>query len=67
MSIPSTGLSKEECGAGAFRPMTITVNTASALSGVSPAKIWGLIKVGGCRLHGSTAARWSTSISSRRC
>jgi hypothetical protein len=46
MSVQSIGLSKEERGASAFRPMTITVNTASALSGISAAKIWGLIKSG---------------------
>jgi hypothetical protein len=46
MSVQSIGLSKEERCASAFRPMTITVNTASALSGISAAKIWGLIKSG---------------------
>jgi excisionase family DNA binding protein len=46
MSQTSTGLSKEERGAGAFRPLTITANTASALSGISPSKIWLMIKAG---------------------
>jgi hypothetical protein len=44
MSIQSNGLSKEERGAGAFRPLTITVQTGASMSGVSAGKIWQLIK-----------------------
>jgi hypothetical protein len=62
MSMQSTGLSKEERGAGAFRPLTIKVNTAAAMSGVSPAKIWAMIKDGRLpvtRLDGSTLVHYA--------
>jgi hypothetical protein len=47
MSIPSTGLSKEERATGGpMKPLAVTVNTACTLSGLGPTKIWSLIKDG---------------------
>jgi excisionase family DNA binding protein len=47
MSIYSTGLSPEERSAGGamkLKPLAVTVNTACALTGLGPTKIWSLIK-----------------------
>jgi excisionase family DNA binding protein len=50
MSIPSTGLSREERKAGStsggLKPLAVPVNTASDLLGVGNTKMWELIKDG---------------------
>jgi excisionase family DNA binding protein len=46
MSIASTGLGDEGRHGGAIKPLTVTVQTASVISGISPSKLWGLIKDG---------------------
>ena len=50
MSIPSTGLSREERKAGSassgMKPLAVPVNTASKLLGVGNTKMWELIKDG---------------------
>jgi hypothetical protein len=47
MSIPSTGLSRDERLAdGALRPLAISIKTACKLSGLGATKIWELIKQG---------------------
>jgi excisionase family DNA binding protein len=55
MSLMSTGLADEERRAtntsksskpARVRPLTITVATACAMSGLGPSKIWGLIREG---------------------
>jgi len=45
MTIPSKGLSRDERPAGGgLKPLSVTVNTACALTGLGPTKIWSLIK-----------------------
>jgi hypothetical protein len=47
MNIFSTELSGEERSAGgALKPLSVTVSTACALSGLGPTKVWELIKKG---------------------
>ncbi len=44
MSIMSTGLGDDERRVAAPKPLTITVSTACALSGLGPTTIWGFIR-----------------------
>jgi hypothetical protein len=46
MSIASTGLGHEGRRAGAIKPVTVTIQTASVISGISQSKLWSLIKQG---------------------
>jgi predicted DNA-binding transcriptional regulator AlpA len=46
MSVMSTGLGDDERRVAAPKPITITIPTACAMSGVGPTKIWQLIKSG---------------------
>jgi excisionase family DNA binding protein len=46
MSIVSTGLGHDERLAVTPKPLTITVSTACALSGLGPTKIWAFIRAG---------------------
>jgi hypothetical protein len=46
MSVMSTGLGDDERRAATPKPITITVSTACALSGLGPTKIWALIRDG---------------------
>jgi excisionase family DNA binding protein len=51
MSIMSTGFGDDErrntsSTSASLKPLTITVATACALSGLGPSKIWGLIREG---------------------
>jgi hypothetical protein len=70
MSILSTGLSRDErtglsrgkrLSDGAAKPLTVTVNTTCALTGLGPTKIWTLIKEGRLdvvRLDGRTLVKF---------
>ena len=56
MSISSTGLSHDE-----LKPLTVTVNTVCALSGLGPTKVWELIKqgrLGVVRIDGRTLVKF---------
>jgi hypothetical protein len=47
MSIPSTGLSREERSAGGgLKPLTLTVKATCMVTGLGPTKVWGLIRDG---------------------